>query len=252
MKKFLVLLFVVVLLSCNLPSRVLQATEVVGTPVVLPETTPTIAVPATATPTPTTTATSTLSVPTPIVTPTPAAIPAGSYVVQTGDTLSGIALRSGVSIEVLVFVNHIANPDEIYAGQTLIIPDVGFVIPTPEPVPSDGKQIVVVLSEQALYAYEDGNLLNKFIVSTGIPGYPTVTGDFRIYIKLEKTRMTGPGYDLPNVPWTMYFYKGYGLHGTYWHHNFGHPMSHGCVNMRTQDAKWLFDWASIGTPVHIE
>ena len=55
--------------------------------------------------------------------------------------------------------------------------------------------------------------------------------------------------DLPNVPYTMYFYKGYGIHGTYWHHNFGHPMSHGCVNMRTSDAAWLFNWASVGTPV---
>lgn len=47
--------------------------------------------------------------------------------------------------------------------------------------------------------------------------------------------MTGPGYDLPNVPYTMYFYQGYGLHGTYWHNNFGTPMSHGCVNMPTPE-----------------
>ncbi len=61
--------------------------------------------------------------------------------------------------------------------------------------------------------------------------------------------MRGPGYDLPGVPYTMYFYKGYALHGTYWHNNFGHPMSHGCVNLRTSDAGWLFNWASVGTPV---
>ena len=54
--------------------------------------------------------------------------------------------------------------------------------------------------------------------------------------------MSGPGYYLTNVPYTMYFYRGYGLHGTYWHNNFGHPMSHGCVNLKTPDAKWLFDW----------
>ena len=63
--------------------------------------------------------------------------------------------------------------------------------------------------------------------------------------------MTGPGYDLPDVPWTMYFYQDYGIHGTYWHHNFGHPMSHGCVNMQTDDAKWLYDWAPLGTSVLI-
>jgi lipoprotein-anchoring transpeptidase ErfK/SrfK len=63
--------------------------------------------------------------------------------------------------------------------------------------------------------------------------------------------MVGPGYDLPNVPYVMYFYQGYGLHGTYWHHNFGHPMSHGCVNFKTEDAGWLYNWASVGTLVNI-
>jgi lipoprotein-anchoring transpeptidase ErfK/SrfK len=61
--------------------------------------------------------------------------------------------------------------------------------------------------------------------------------------------MSGPGYNLPNVLWTMYFYKGYGRHGTYWHNNFGQLMSHGSVNMRDEDAKWLFDWAPRGTSV---
>lgn len=63
--------------------------------------------------------------------------------------------------------------------------------------------------------------------------------------------MSGPGYYLPDVPYVMYFYRGYGLHGTYWHNNFGVPMSHGCVNLRTEDAAWLFDWASVGTPVTV-
>lgn len=63
--------------------------------------------------------------------------------------------------------------------------------------------------------------------------------------------MTGPDYYLPDVPYTMYFYKGYGIHGTYWHDNFGTPMSHGCVNMRTSEAAWLFDFASVGTLVNV-
>ena len=112
-----------------------------------------------------------------------------------------------------------------------------------------GQQIVVILSEQKTYAYEDGLLLKEFLVSTGVATYPTVLGTYAIYIKLDSTRMTGPGYDLPNVPWTMYFYQGYGFHGTYWHNNFGTPMSHGCVNMRTEDADWLYHWAKVGTPV---
>jgi lipoprotein-anchoring transpeptidase ErfK/SrfK len=54
------------------------------------------------------------------------------------------------------------------------------------------------------------------------------------------------------VPYVMYFFEGYGLHGTYWHNNFGHPMSHGCVNLRTPDAKWFYNWAEIGTPVLVK
>jgi lipoprotein-anchoring transpeptidase ErfK/SrfK len=63
--------------------------------------------------------------------------------------------------------------------------------------------------------------------------------------------MSGPGYYLPDVPWVMFFYDEYGFHGTYWHNNFGSPMSRGCVNLRTEAAEWLYNWASVGTPVNI-
>ena len=59
----------------------------------------------------------------------------------------------------------------------------------------------------------------------------------------------------PNIPvgwvWIGLRPEGYGLHGTYWHHNFGTPMSHGCVNLQTDDAGWLFGWASVGTLVNV-
>jgi lipoprotein-anchoring transpeptidase ErfK/SrfK len=79
--------------------------------------------------------------------------------------------------------------------------------------------------------------------STGLPNTPTVLGEYEIYWKLESTLMTGPGYYLPEVPYTMYFYAGYALHGAYWHDNFGQPMSHGCVNLSIDNAKELFEWA---------
>ena len=91
----------------------------------------------------------------------------------------------------------------------------------------------------------------SFRVSTGKWGTPTVTGVFRIYVKYRYATMSGVGYYLPNVPYVMYFYKGFGLHGTYWHNNFGTPTRHGCVNMRTDDAGWLFGWASVGTVVNV-
>lgn len=121
-------------------------------------------------------------------------------------------------------------------------------------LPSVGKHerwIDVDLSSQTLAAYEGKDEVNSFLVSTGVSSHPTVTGQFHIYVKYRYTDMSGPGYYLPDVPYTMYFHDGYGLHGTYWHHNFGTPMSHGCVNLATEDAAWLYDWADIGTLVNV-
>ncbi len=135
------------------------------------------------------------------------------------------------------------------------------LLPTRTPLPTEtpysypdyggDRWIDVNLSQQMVYAYEGDTVVASFLVSTGVPAFPTVTGQYHIYIKLVSTLMAGPGYYLPDVPYTMYFYKGYGFHGTYWHSNFGHPMSHGCVNMYTPDAEWLFYWASEGTLVNI-
>ena len=121
---------------------------------------------------------------------------------------------------------------------------------------ADNKRIEVDLSKQHLYAYEGENLVLDFPVSTG-KWYLTPTGDFRIWVKLRYTRMaggnpaTGTYYNLTNVPFTMYFYndkisksRGFGLHGAYWHNNFGHPMSHGCVNIKPEDAERLYYWAN--------
>jgi lipoprotein-anchoring transpeptidase ErfK/SrfK len=113
------------------------------------------------------------------------------------------------------------------------------------------RWIDVDLTNQMVYAYEGDTVVNSFVVSTGTRATPTVTGKFKIWIKLKKTNMSGPGYYLPDVPYAMYFYKGYGLHGTYWHSNFGTPMSHGCVNLSIPDAEWLYYWAMEGTVVNV-
>jgi lipoprotein-anchoring transpeptidase ErfK/SrfK len=113
------------------------------------------------------------------------------------------------------------------------------------------KWIDIDLTHQRVYAYKGKNLIFSFITSTGTWQHPTVTGQYRIYVKYRYAHMSGPGYYLPNVPYVMYFYKGYGIHGTYWHNNFGTPMSHGCVNLRTDDAGSVYNWASIGTLVNI-
>jgi lipoprotein-anchoring transpeptidase ErfK/SrfK len=121
----------------------------------------------------------------------------------------------------------------------------------PDVAQSGAHWIDVDLTNQSVYAYEGDTMVNSFLVSTGTWLHPTVVGQFKIYVKYTKANMHGPGYFLPNVPYVMYFYKSYGLHGTYWHHNFGTPMSHGCINLSTDDAAWLFSWASVGTVVNV-
>ncbi len=121
-------------------------------------------------------------------------------------------------------------------------PTLAFPVPPISSAPTEDKWIDIDLSEQHLVAYVGTVPVYAVKVSTGLARTPTIKGQFRIYRKLTATAMAGPGYYLPGVPWTMYYHKSYAIHGTYWHDNFGQPMSHGCVNLPTPDAKWLFDW----------
>jgi lipoprotein-anchoring transpeptidase ErfK/SrfK len=109
--------------------------------------------------------------------------------------------------------------------------------------------IEVNLTTQRVIAWEGKRWVNAMIVSTGKDSTPTVTGVFEVYDRYRETRMQGADYDIPDVPYVMYFYEGYGFHGTYWHNRFGTPVSHGCVNLAVDKAKWLYDFATIGTPV---
>ena len=136
------------------------------------------------------------------------------------------------------------------------------VLPTAPPLPPTAtlaplsiagnvRWIDVDLTNQRLTAYEGQTVVRTTLVSTGLPRTPTPTGQYHVQLKLRSDAMSGPGYYLPDVPYVMYFYRGYGLHGTYWHSNFGHPMSHGCVNLPTPEAEWLFNWAEVGTLVNV-
>jgi lipoprotein-anchoring transpeptidase ErfK/SrfK len=177
------------------------------------------------------------------------------YTVEAGEELGLIAKKFDVSIEDLINANNLENPDFIYEGQVLIIPAAGVYEPTPEEAPpaptGSGKSIVVSTDTQRIYAYENGQLVRSQLVSTGLPATPTVKGDYKVYVKYQADDMSGPDYFLPQVPYTMYFYQGYAIHGTYWHNAFGRPMSHGCVNLPTDEAQWFFDFAEVGTPVRV-
>lgn len=121
---------------------------------------------------------------------------------------------------------------------------------------SSNKRIEVDLTNQRLYAYEGDTKAYDFLISSGLWG-KTPTGTFRIWTKLRYVKMEGGNkalhtyYNLPNVPFTMFFandqiptWRGFGIHGTYWHNNFGHPMSHGCINMKTSEVEKIYYWAS--------
>jgi lipoprotein-anchoring transpeptidase ErfK/SrfK len=144
-------------------------------------------------------------------------------------------------------------------GVPEVVPPPTPIPPAPTAIPSpaepweitEPRWIDVDLSDQTLVAYENGVAVRTTLVSTGLPGTPTPTGQFRIWIKFLTDDMEGPSYYIEDVPYVMYFHKGYGLHGVTWHGNFGHPMSHGCVNLPTEEAEWLFNWADVGTLVNI-
>ncbi|MBI2086299.1 L,D-transpeptidase [Candidatus Daviesbacteria bacterium] len=115
------------------------------------------------------------------------------------------------------------------------------------------KWIEVSLDEQKLRAWEGNKLIMEFSISSGLWA-PTPKGTFNIWYKTRSQSMVGGSqalgtyYNLPNVPHNMFFYQGYAIHGAYWHNNFGHPMSHGCVNSPLASAAQIFDWAGPVVP----
>lgn len=110
------------------------------------------------------------------------------------------------------------------------------------------KWIEVNLDDQKLRAWEGNKLVMEFPISSG-KWAPTPKGTFNIWYKTRNQSMVGGSqslgtyYNLPNVPNNMFFHQGYAIHGAYWHNNFGHPMSHGCVNEPLASAAQIFDWA---------
>lgn len=151
----------------------------------------------------------------------------------------------------------------IFQNSVISIPSSLALLPQPPKVLGDSnfaKKIYVDLSNQMLYAYEGDSLIYSFLVSTGKWG-KTPTGVFNIWGKFRYTKMSGGStalhtyYYLPNVPYVMFFEndqvagsRGFSIHGTYWHENFGHPMSHGCVNMKTSEAALIYEWTGPNIP----
>lgn len=122
------------------------------------------------------------------------------------------------------------------------------------------KRIVVNRKKQMLYAYDNDTLFMETQISTGAELTPTPRGQFAVFKKTPSRYMQGPlpgitdqYYDLPGVPWNLYFTSGGAvIHGAYWHNKFGQPWSHGCVNVPLAEAQKLYKWADLGTQVIVQ
>jgi lipoprotein-anchoring transpeptidase ErfK/SrfK len=182
----------------------------------------------------------------------------GLYVVPQFQRLQEVCANSLSCIQDLRGAYDTSQQFGEFQGRTVYPPAENTFAQAVEPVlgsTTAPKRIAIDLTTQHLYAYEGDNVVMDFPISSGKWG-KTPTGTFHIWIKLKYTRMTGGNkaigtyYNLPNVPNTMYFYNettpkylGYGIHAAYWHNNFGHPMSHGCINEPLDMAEKLYNWA---------
>jgi len=198
--------------------------------------------------------------------------PATSYAVVKR-LRTGIILKTKSSVTIdghtwyqVVFDEPLRYPERVttawyVAESESVRPFTSTGTETLEGTPSaTNKRIIVDLSSQTLYAYEGDTLFMKVRVSTGISATPTPIGHFTIFKKTPSRYMQGPipgisdhKYDLPGVPWDMYFTaQGAAIHGAYWHNDFGNLHSNGCVNLPLASAAQLYQWADLGTPVIVQ
>lgn len=133
-----------------------------------------------------------------------------------------------------------------WVHQTLI----AKVIPIERPEDVDTERwISIDLYEQVIMAYEGDTPVFATLISSGLPQWSTNEGLFHVYVRYNRTIMSGAEgredyYRLEEVPWTMYYDRDIGIHGTYWHDGFGYRHSHGCVNLSIMDAHWIFNWST--------
>ncbi len=183
----------------------------------------------------------------------------GVHTVQTGELLPDIAQRYGVNPGALARLNDLQNNGALEPGRVLRIPTENALEllegmgqrldPARYPTLTE-RWIEVDLNQQMAIAYEGATPVKVFVISSGFGDNPTVTGTFRIWVKIAMqdmqggSRAAGDAYHVTEVKHVQYFHADYAFHGTYWHSNFGTPMSRGCINMTEEDAEWLFSWAS--------
>lgn len=178
-----------------------------------------------------------------------------------------IALRYNIPMQSLIAANNLANPSLIRVGQVLTIPGAGqspgaaaaTKVPAVTGPTGQGKEIVIDISEQHLYAYQNNQLVFSFVASTGI-GDSTRIGTFKVLDKIPRAYSRTFNIWMPY--WMGIYYSGTlenGIHGLpllmngveLWGNLLGRPATYGCIESKTSEIKQLYDWAEIGTPVII-
>ena len=186
----------------------------------------------------------------------------GTYTVRRGDTLFGIAVRHGTTVSAIMQANGLRS-SVIYAGQRLKVPGAtGSATAGQSGAVSSGagKRIVVDLSAQRMYVYQNGQLLWNWVVSTGRPGQATAVGHYKVLNKIPNAYAYTWNLQMPY--WLGIYWAGSlqnGIHALpiqangqrLWAGYLGQRVSFGCIILGTQNAKTLYNWARVGTPVDI-
>ncbi|MBK9924863.1 MAG: L,D-transpeptidase [Anaerolineales bacterium] len=165
-----------------------------------------------------------------------------------------IVTREEKSIWYEIYDSEIKKSLYISAHDMRLVPTDELTLLSPD-VPADDKLIVVERSTQLVTAFEGDTLVFSQRCSSGSKGTETPQGNFRTYHKGPAVHMTNDGdaveniYDLPGVPWCSFFTGlGHAFHGAYWHNDYGRPRSHGCVNLPSEAAKFIYRWTLPNVP----
>ncbi len=165
-----------------------------------------------------------------------------------------VVTREEKSIWYKIYDFHLKEYRYVPYHDMRLVPD-DELSPLSPDVPDEEKHILINLDMQLVTAFEGETMVFSQRCSSGAEGTETPKGEFRTYHKGPSVHMTNQGdaleniYNLPGVPWCTFFTgAGNALHGAYWHNDYGRPRSHGCVNLPSDAAKFLYRWTSPNVP----
>ncbi|HMD89156.1 MAG TPA: L,D-transpeptidase family protein [Anaerolineaceae bacterium] len=181
------------------------------------------------------------------------------YVLQPGDTLLSISFDQQMMAWKILQANPGLDANKLYAGQTLTIPSKNDLLPLPV-VPN--KRIVISITQQRLWTYQNGSLLKEYVISTGIAKSPTQPGVFQVQSHVPNAYASIWDLYMPNFLGIYEASPGFmnGIHGLpmlssgvrLWGSVLGKPASFGCIIMTLADAQTVYNWADDGVVVVVQ